>query len=351
MSFRSIQMAQSDGRLGSMMIISWLASILYGVAMCKTGGYVASKKNPQFRKGLLVCCMVSCTLAMVGQLAEVYYPTVTRWGNTTAIHKQVLTRSVSWPHILHVIFNCCTGTVVDGFLIHRLHRLYKNMWITLLLGCGVGAWSLGAIISLINTISHDNKFPRGKTAMSSPISHSSLFLSTDIFITSAFIWKLHTLHSPSPATNSLIHRLIVGAIQTGSTTTTVAVAMLISKYADRNRGRAGTAFFPLIGPLYLLTLLYNLNLQPYDDANASSTGKSGSLTHPPLTHPPLTQPSFANPSWTVDICMDGVHVHRTTTVSVEPFSRSARSGTSRSFIGTKFQENSSIGPYMTPSRI
>ncbi|KAF8194751.1 hypothetical protein K438DRAFT_1968699 [Mycena galopus ATCC 62051] len=107
----------------------------------------------------------------------------------------------------------------------------------------------------------------------------------------------------------------------------------------------------LIGPMYVLTLLYNLNLRPYDDVGASDTGTDDSLTHPSLTHPsltrpPLTHPSFTNPACTVDTCMDSIHVHRTPTVSIEPLSGSAHSGanTSRSFVGTKFEEDSNIGP-------
>ncbi|KAF8179495.1 hypothetical protein K438DRAFT_1977206 [Mycena galopus ATCC 62051] len=80
--------------------------------------------------------------------------------------------------------------------------------------------------------------------------------------------------------------------------------MLISTYTIKHSSTVSTALFYAIGPLYVLTLIYNLNLRPYDDVGASDTGTGGSLMRPSLMRPPLTHPSFTNPSCTVDICMD-----------------------------------------------
>ncbi|KAF8182404.1 hypothetical protein K438DRAFT_1975537 [Mycena galopus ATCC 62051] len=289
-------MAQYDGTLGSLHIGSWFASILYGVAMSKTWEYVDSKKNRQFRKGLLICCMISCSLAMVGQFTTVYYLTVTFWGNTIAIHK------LYWPNPFHVIFNYLTGIMVDAFLIYRLHRVWKKMWITLFLGCCVVLGFVGSImISVIDIlmITDINTSSREKGAT------SSLLFTVGM---------------------ALIHRLIIGAIQTSSTTSAVALAMLISTCTIKHSSTVSTALSYPIGPLYVLTLIYNLNLRPYDVVGASGTGTDGSLTHPSLTRPPLTYPSFTNPACTVDTCMDSIHMHRTPTVSIEPLSGSTHSG-------------------------
>ncbi|KAF8194750.1 hypothetical protein K438DRAFT_1968698 [Mycena galopus ATCC 62051] len=304
-SFRATLMAQYDGTLGSLHIGSWFASILYGFAMSKTWEYVDSKKNLQFRKRLLICCMVSCSLAMVGQFTTVYYLTVTFWGNTIAIHK------LYWPNPVHVIFNYLTGIMVNAFLIYRLHRVWKKMWITLFLGCCVVLGFVGSImISVIDILMitdvNTSSVQRERGYQLPAFYH--------VFIAVAFIWKLCTLKSPFQPTNSLIHRLIIGAIQTSSTTSAVALAMLISTCTIKHSSTVSTALSYPIGPLYVLTLIYNLNLRPYDDVGASGTGTDGSLTHPSLTRPPLTYPSFTNPACTVDTCMDSIHMHRTPTI-------------------------------------
>ncbi|KAF8182398.1 hypothetical protein K438DRAFT_1840176 [Mycena galopus ATCC 62051] len=271
---------------------------------------------------------------MVGQFANVYYPAVTFWGNAIAIHKWY------WPHPVYVFFNGCTGTMVDAFLIYRLHRVWKKMWFTLFLGCCVFlGFVCSIIVSIIGIImlSDDHKSLRERTATGALL----LTVGTagaDIFIAAARIWKLCTAKSPSHVTNSLIHRLIIGALQTGSTTSTVAVAMLISYYIDEDGGNVPTAFSYLIGPLYVLTLLYNLNLGPCDDFAASTAGIRTGL-------------SLTNPTLTVDFYTDGSHVHRTATVSIDdpPTRTRSRSGISRSFIG--FRQNNDSGPYRTPHYI
>ncbi|KAF8194754.1 hypothetical protein K438DRAFT_1761053 [Mycena galopus ATCC 62051] len=224
-------MAQYDGTLGPLQLGSWFASILYGVAMCKTWEYVDSKKNLQFRKGLLICCMVSCSLAMIGQFASVYYFVGTILVTTIDIIVMTDVKVMSWKEIAN------TGSLL----------------FTAGMACAGESLLLG--------------------------------------------------------TRRLIHRLIVGAIQTGSTTSTVALAMLISGLATKQSSTVPAALSYLIGPMYVLTLLYNLNLRPYDDVGASDTGTDGSLTHP-LTRPPLTHPSFTNPACTVDTCMDSIHLQK-----------------------------------------
>ncbi|KAF8215448.1 hypothetical protein K438DRAFT_1749484 [Mycena galopus ATCC 62051] len=122
--------------------------------------------------------------------------------------------------------------------------------------------------------------------------------------------KLCTRKSPFQATNSLIHYLIIGAIQTSSTTSIVALVMLISTYTIKHSSTVSTALFYAIGPVYVLTLIYNLNLRPYDDVGASETGTGGTLMRPSLMRPPLTHPSFTNLSCTVDICMDSIYLQK-----------------------------------------
>ncbi|KAF8172952.1 hypothetical protein K438DRAFT_1981145 [Mycena galopus ATCC 62051] len=225
-------MAEHDDLLGSILIGSWIASILYGVTICKTWDYVASRSrtNERFRKALLLCCMVSTSVAMVGQFANVYYPTVTFWGNTTALETWY------WPLPVYVLCTCSTGIMVNVFLINRLYRLCKNIWMALFLVCCVITGPAQA----------------------------------DIFIAAALIWKLCTMQSEFQATSSLITRLVFGAIQTGATTSTVALGMMVTYYICKDGSNAPTAFSYLIGPLYVLTLLYNLNLRPRDDGQVIS---------------------------------------------------------------------------------
>ncbi|KAF8195223.1 hypothetical protein K438DRAFT_1934373, partial [Mycena galopus ATCC 62051] len=318
-------MAEYDELLGYVLISSWFAAILYGVAICKAWEYVAhpSRANLGFRKALLLCCMVSCSVGMVGQFAGAYIPTVTFWGNTDAIQRWY------WPGPVYLLCTCCTGIMVNGFLIHRLYRLTRSMCLALFLGCWVVTGLAGSILISVIIMTAKGDSPKTHAATSALVWTVGT-AGADISIAIALIWKLCTVpvQSPVKTTNSLISRLIIAAIQTGTATSTVAIAILVSYYIVKDGSNAPTAFFYLIDPLYVLTLLYNLNLRPQGDTSTSEpTGHS------------------TDHSLTVEFCMDAIHVHRSTVLSMDSAAGNTRMGlghTSRSFAQTKTKEDSDV---------
>ncbi|KAF8195231.1 hypothetical protein K438DRAFT_1934377 [Mycena galopus ATCC 62051] len=318
-------MAEYDGPLGYVLISSWFAAILYGVAICKTWEYVAnpSRANVGIRKALLLCCMVSCSVGMVGQFAGAYIPTVTFWANTDAIQRWY------WPSPVYLMGTCCTGIMVNGCLIHRLHRLTRSIWLVLFLGCWVVTGLAGSILVSIILMKAKGDSPRTQAATSALVWTVGT-AGADISIAIALVWKLCTVtvQSQVKTNNSLIYRLIIAAIQTGTTTSTVAIAMMVSYYIVKDGSNAPTAFFYLIDPLYVLTLLYNLNLRPQGDTSTSEP------TGPPTDH-----------SLTDEFCMDEIRVHRSTVLSMDSAAGNTRTGlghTSRSLAQTKPQEDSDV---------
>ncbi|KAJ7759839.1 hypothetical protein B0H14DRAFT_2974051 [Mycena olivaceomarginata] len=253
-------MGQYDDLVGSMLIGSWLAAMLYGLTVCKTWEYVARyPKDVRFRKGLLLCCIFSSSLSMVGAFANVYYPTVTFWGNTVGLEKQL------WGFPVYVMFNSVTGAMVDAFLIRRLYRLSNMLWLAVFLAICVVVGLVGAIIISV-TLAGADYSSRNQAAT------GVVIFTVDILIAVALIWKLVTMKASFINTNSLIHRLVVGAIQTGSTTSTIAVVVMVSYYINKE-SNVPTAFNYMMSPLYVVTLLYNLNLQRCD--GTSGSGRSG----------------------------------------------------------------------------
>ncbi|KAF7371438.1 hypothetical protein MSAN_00780800 [Mycena sanguinolenta] len=316
-------MAQYDDLFGSILISSWLASMLYGVVIIKSWEYVTRyPKDLYLRKVLLLCCIISSLLAMIAQMANVYYPTVTFWGNTAAIQAQY------WPIPVYVIANSLTGTMVNSFLIHRLYRLSKNKWIALFLMCCVLLGLAGSIMVGIIEISISVS-GRAKGAVAALIWTVST-ASADIFIALALIWKLVTMRTSFQSTNSLIQRLVIGAIQTGSTTSTCAVATMVSYYIGKNASNVPTAFHYLVGPFYMLTLLYNLSLQ-HDGVSGTRSGSRSTDTRLAGTN----------------ICMDGIQVHRTAIVSMDPPDGNAprETTTTQSYGDTKVIEEGDGAPF------
>ncbi|KAJ7314504.1 hypothetical protein DFH08DRAFT_432218 [Mycena albidolilacea] len=290
-------MGQYDDLLGSILISSWLSAILYGMVVCKTWEYLRwnpPSEDSRARKALLLCCTVSSSIAMVAQLANVYYPTVTFWGNTVAIQTQY------WPVPVYVMGNSLTGAMVETFLIYRVYQLTKSLWITLFLAVWVVIGLVGAVMVSVIIAMASEIASRHEAATAALIWTVGTAVG-DILIAVALIWKLITMRTSYKSTNSLIHRLIIGAIQTGSTTSTVAVATMVAYYIRKDSSNVPTAFHYLIGPLYMLTLLYNFNLRRYR-AGLSRSGSRRSETR-------LTALDAMG--------MDGIHVHRTAVVSID----------------------------------
>ncbi|KAF8178294.1 hypothetical protein K438DRAFT_1977930 [Mycena galopus ATCC 62051] len=246
-------MGHYDDLIGSMLIGSWLAAMLYGLTVCKTWEYVASyPKDKQFRKGLLLCCMFSSSLSMVGASANVYYSAVTFW---VEVEKQL------WGFPLYTMFNSVTGAMVDAFLIRRIYRLSNILWLPIFLAICVVFGFVGAIIISVALAGAD--YSSRNQAATGVVFFCAGTAGADILIAVALIWQLVTIQTSFISKNSLIHRLVVGAIQTGSTTSTIAIAAAVSYYIDKN-SNVPTAFNYLMSPLYMVTLLYNLNLQRRD---------------------------------------------------------------------------------------
>ncbi|KAJ7028071.1 hypothetical protein C8F04DRAFT_1266276 [Mycena alexandri] len=316
-----------DDLNGSILISSWLTSLLYGLVISKSWDYLTAYPNDEcLRKGLLLCCLVTSSLAMAAEFANVYYPTVTFWGNTVAVQKQY------WPVPVYVISNSLTGFMVDAFLIHRVYGLTKNLWISLLLAfCVVlglaGSIMVGVIIMMASEISSQ--------AQAGHCTVTSLRLTfihiSDIFIAITLIWKLYTMKTSYKVTNRLIQRLAIGAMQTGSTTSTVAVATMVAYYIGKDNSNVPTAFHYLIGPLYVLTLLYNYNLRRRDGFGGSTRSGTRRSAETRLTN----------------IRMDGIQVHRTAIISVDAPNENGgvHIPNTQSFGDTKLNEDTDGEPF------
>ncbi|KAJ7240056.1 hypothetical protein C8J57DRAFT_1245562 [Mycena rebaudengoi] len=184
-------MREYDDLVGSMLIGSWLAAMLYGLTVCKTWEYVA-RSNMLWLAVFLAICVV------VGLVGAIIISVTLAGADYSARNK------------------AATGVVV---------------------------------------------FTVGTAG-------------ADILIALALIWKLVTIKTSFINPSPLIHRLVVGAIRTGSTTSTIAVVVVMSYYIN-NESNVPTAFNYLMSPMYVVTLLYNLNLQRRDGPSGSGPSVTG----------------------------------------------------------------------------
>ncbi|KAJ7347710.1 hypothetical protein DFH08DRAFT_152371 [Mycena albidolilacea] len=281
-----------DETLGALLVGSWAASLLFGLVTSETYKYFSLFPDDSWgRKGLVIVTLALSVAALIGDYANTYLPTVTYWGNTLAMEHTY------WPLPLYSITNTSLSIIVDCYLIYRFYSLSKNIWATIFLYALILLGIAGYLIGFIPLV-------RGASSISdrdnSKLGATIYFISIavcDILIAAGLIWKLRSMKSNFPHTNTFIKRIMVGAIQTGSTTSICSISLLIA-FLDNPESNVATIFIFLFAPLYTLTLLFNFNIRR--TANLSGSAK--------------TSESRGN----TNILMDGIQVHRTAVVTMDP---------------------------------
>ncbi|KAJ7108184.1 hypothetical protein C8R44DRAFT_884947 [Mycena epipterygia] len=199
-----------------------------------------------------------------------------------------------WPVPLFVTTNTFAGVLVNSYLIQRFYNLSKSFWISAIL-CLCVVMVCGLHHGRIALMVFSDYSSRKKAKPAAHIWTISA-AAADILIAAALVCKLRTMKTAFKGTKSLIQHLTITAIQTGSATSIVSIVTLIS-YIAREKSNVPTACYYLIGPLYVMTLLYNFNLRQHG-APSGSNGRSNSAGNSGLF-------------------MNGIHVHRTAMVTVD----------------------------------
>ncbi|KAJ7596559.1 hypothetical protein C8J56DRAFT_882282 [Mycena floridula] len=308
---------------GSVLISTWVGSALYTLVALQSWRYLhQSSDDNKIRRTLVSFAIFMCTVALISEYAYVYLYTVTYWGNVKLISNQVgiIDSILKEAYIILVLAGppLCNlqhrhrgdrKLFSDSPLLFAVSRLKasptgltgsrsKNISVTIVLGLMNltalgGAFMVAVMLQLFSTLSER---PKIKTATLLWTISSAV---VDFSIAMTLIWQLRSMKSAFKETQTLIRRIIIGTLQTGCTTTVVAILALVTYLAHPESNVPAALEFPQ-GQLYALTLLYNLNLRRHNTPNA--TGRTTSETR-------------GNGN---NILMDGIQVHRTAIVTMDP---------------------------------
>ncbi|KAJ7051076.1 hypothetical protein C8F01DRAFT_1091863 [Mycena amicta] len=284
-------MGEFDDAFGTLLIGSWLAFLVSGAAIPEVIRYF--RKHPDDsaqRKGFVSLCILMCLVALAGDCSEAYLLTVTFW--VPDEFAALARASIS----LYVLGNGMIGVLVDSFLISRFYAL--NLWVT----CGLSLIVLaafGSSIAVTIALQTSDAVATGRHKV-----HTTAIIwlvceaAADVGVAAALIWKLRTMRTSFEKTNTLIHRLVLGAIQTGAVTSLLAILVVIT-FVHNPTSNVETGIVYLTAPCYLHTLLYNVNLRHRSrshSAGGTRIASSGSRSN--NNH-------------------IGIHVHRTAVLTVD----------------------------------
>ncbi|KAF9043503.1 hypothetical protein BDZ89DRAFT_1128215 [Hymenopellis radicata] len=243
-----------DDPLGSIVISSWISSMLFMLVIREMIRYYASFQNDALGLKIFVAVAVTVdTTSLIADYADVYLNTVSHWGDEEFIKNQY------WPVGLYLATTGVTGLLVQSFLVNRYYSLTKNWLVCVFLAlCIIASFggSVGTVVMLSLFNAYDQRF-MAKIPVTIWMTTTAV---TDVLIAAVLIWQLYNMKTSFKTTEHLIQRLMRNAMQTGSTTSVIALCVLIS-YLINTSSNVETAFAFILGRVYILTLLYNLNIR------------------------------------------------------------------------------------------
>ncbi|KAJ7128087.1 hypothetical protein C8R46DRAFT_1363657 [Mycena filopes] len=306
-------MAGLDNIFGALLLGTWMASLLFGLVVSEAYKYFTLLPNePWTRKGLVILTLTFTVAALVGDYANTYLPTVTYWGNVAAIQKTYWpVRTVFIFHLtqsnpasnqlpLYSITNTLLAIIVDSCLIFRLYSLWKNIVVALVLYAILLAAFAGYLMGFIPLLRGTGSLSDREQSLIGADINFICVVVVDLATAAGLVWKLRSMRSNFSRTNSFLNRIMIGALQTGSATALCSALLLIT-FLHNPETNVATFFIFQFAPLYALTLLLNFNVRRESPGLLSASKSSASRMD-------------GNPN----ILMDGVRIHRTAIVTMDP---------------------------------
>ncbi|KAF7310070.1 hypothetical protein MIND_00380200 [Mycena indigotica] len=281
---------------GGYVVGSWVASILYGAALVQTVRYFHNFPDDHWlRKAIVTFAMLFGLVALIGDYSNVYLMLVTFWGDAGP--------KPSWTRPVYGTLNGTIGILVNAYLISRIWVLTKNIFIAVFLSTVV---VLSLVMLLVGNIlvgtTSDLTTPRGQLAHTAMKIWAISFTFLDFAISGILVMKLRSMKSSFQSTNNMIHCLIVGAVRTGLTTALITLFLLAFFLVDSSTS-VPPMFHSMLGPASLHTLFANLLSRRLNSSGPSGASRTTSDSRPNMNN---------------TIMMDGIQVHRTAIVTIDP---------------------------------
>ncbi|KAJ7574056.1 hypothetical protein C8J56DRAFT_1065294 [Mycena floridula] len=167
-------------------------------------------------------------------------------GNTRPLHGDPIYLSVQHATIpITIITTQVTALIVQATQFNSLEEQEYHRDVDS--GADVSRWSSGAIATGIFPTLHPNYADRAVV-----MTYNTVWISTsaaaDVLVAAALIYQLRQMKSPMKNTQSLLLKLTMQAIKTGSSGSIVAVAALIAYLLNRESN--------IMGRVYSLTLVF-----------------------------------------------------------------------------------------------
>ncbi|KAF9475721.1 hypothetical protein BDN70DRAFT_223293 [Pholiota conissans] len=251
---------QSSGgiNIGAEVIGLYINLVLYGVELLMVIQYFFTARARQDSKFILLAVttnLILDSLVSISQCVNMFTILVVDWGENEDYIP------VYWSIPVRIFATGVGALIVQGFLTQRYYCLSSNCIVTtfiiaLMLLSLSGSLYLGILVSLASSRIKAEQL-HDKKSLTIYLASSA---ATDICITIALTWKLLYQEKEgilSMRTKHIVRRVVAFAIVTGTVTSAVALATLISFLIDRTGG-VSPCFGFFLGRVYTITMLFAL---------------------------------------------------------------------------------------------
>ncbi|KAJ7607659.1 hypothetical protein FB45DRAFT_1130951 [Roridomyces roridus] len=249
-----------DKIIGTLLVTSWAHTVMYIAEGMQAYHYFKTYPTDPLTTRILVavCCVVD-TAALAGHYAGVYLYAVKNWGNAAYFLFE------PWTACNYLMTTSVTAFIVQTYLIRRCWRVMpggkSRLALTFVLVCSSWLTMASAVALTIKSSQHLAFADRSLTTVLALIWLIGSAC-TDILIAFTLVWHLYTMGTGlSRETKSVLFRLIRTTLQSGVFTAAAAILVLVIYLTDTaSNANIGVGY--LLGRLYTLTLLLNLNRRP-----------------------------------------------------------------------------------------
>ncbi|KAJ7751407.1 hypothetical protein B0H16DRAFT_1548314 [Mycena metata] len=291
-------MGATDVEFGCALLGTWFASMFTGVAFSQAYHYLHQSPNDgPLRTGLVATLIILCCAAWGGQYAEMYFPTVADWGDLASLATE------SWATPFCTISNATAGVAVNTYLICRFYSVSKNIILALLLGLLNLFSFVMAFLALFmyGGVGQTRTLEDVQKVVPLTIVWTAACAMCDVAIAISLLWILGGMKTTFKDTDRLLYRVTVISVRNGCTTSLVSTGAMITTIIFPYSTIA-KIFLYMLAPLYLMSLLSNLNLH--------GSRKSGSR---PWSY--SRKNAFAG---NANIVINGIHVQHTILTTGDP---------------------------------
>ncbi|KAJ7867746.1 hypothetical protein B0H14DRAFT_2730902 [Mycena olivaceomarginata] len=236
-------MGEYDTDVGPILLGIFLNTYLYGLVANQYMNYVNHKFNdPAWIRAIVIILFV---------LDTTHSAVVTNFNNPNILS------TVDWTIPFTGTVVATSAVVTQVFLIHRVFKLTKNKWLVVFLATlSIGGYGCGCIASVKSGIIKEvGKF---RQILPLAIGWLALLCITDLLITAILIFVFVHSKTGFRHTDTIINRLIRGAIQTGLFVSMFALGDLFCFVFAPTTSFYLIFAYP-IGRIYTNTLLDTLN--------------------------------------------------------------------------------------------